>query len=71
MVADRDGVPLTSQEMARKRRSCHVCGSALWQADGSGPKRFPLADYVKLRMKGFFDLLIADEVHEFKGRGSA
>ena len=22
-------------------------------------------------MKGFFDLLIGDEVHEFKGRGSA
>ena len=26
---------------------------------------------MKHRMKGFFDLLIGDEVHEFKGRGSA
>ena len=30
-----------------------------------------MADYVKHRMKGFFDLLIGDEVHEYKGRGSA
>ena len=70
-VVDKDGVPLTAEEMRRKRRTCHVCCSALWQADGTGPKRFPLADYVKVRMRGFFDLLVADEVHEFKGRGSA
>ena len=43
----------------------------LWQADRSGPARYPLADYIKHRMKGFFDLLIGDEVHEFKGRGSS
>ena len=70
-VVDKDGVPLTDQEMSRKRRTCHVCRSALWQADGAGPKRFPLADYVKVRMRGFFDLLVGDEVHEYKGRGSA
>ncbi len=70
-VVDRDGVPLTNEELSRKRRDCDLCGSALWQADGSGPKRYPLADYVKHRMKGFFDLMVADEVHEFKGRGSA
>ncbi len=70
-VVDRDGVPLTNEELSRKRRDCDLCGSALWQADGSGPKRYPLADYVKHRMKGFFDLLIGDEVHEYKGRGSA
>ena len=70
-VVDKDGVPLTNEELSRKRRDCDLCGSALWQADGSGPKRYPLADYVKHRMKGFFDLLIGDEVHEYKGRGSA
>ena len=36
-----------------------------------GAARYPLADYVKHRMKGFFDLLVTDEVHEYKGRGSA
>ena len=70
-VVDKDGIPLTAQEMARKRHTCHLCRSALWQADGTGPKRFPLADYVKVRMRGFFDLLVGDEVHEYKGRGSA
>ena len=70
-IVDKDGVPLTDEELSRKRRDCDLCRSALWQADGSGPRRYPLADYVKHRMKGFFDLLIGDEVHEYKGRGSA
>ena len=30
-----------------------------------------MADYVKHHMRGFFDLLVTDEVHEYKGRGSA
>ncbi len=38
---------------------------------GQGPRKYPLADYVKQRMRGYFDLLIVDEVHEHKGRGSA
>ncbi len=70
-VVDREGAPLTAVDLSRKRRSCAACGSPLWRADNTGPRRYPLADYVKLRMKGFFDLLIGDEVHEYKGRGSA
>ena len=66
-----DGVPLSDEEFSRRKRSCSECGSALWQADNSGPRRYPLADYVKNHMPGFFDLLIGDEVHEYKGRGSA
>ena len=68
---DKDGVPLTYRNLNRRKRACEVCGGPLWQADKSGPARYPLADYVKHRMKGFFDLLIGDEVHEYKGRGSA
>ena len=64
-------MPLTLGEMSKRKRTCEGCGEALWQADHSGPRRYPLADYVKNRMKGFFDLLIGDEVHEYKGRGSA
>ena len=30
-----------------------------------------IADYVKHHMRSFFDLLVTDEVHEYKGRGSA
>ena len=70
-IVDKDGVPLTAEEMGRKRHTCAGCRSPLWQADPKGPKQYPLSDYIKKRMKGFFDLLTADEVHEYKGRGSA
>ena len=70
-IVDKDGVPLTGKDLARRKRTCDECGTALWQADHSGPKRYPLADYVKHHLRGFFDLLIGDEAHEYKGRGSA
>ena len=70
-IVDKDGAPLTDADLNRRKHTCAGCGAPLWQADRSGPARYPLADYIKHRMKGFFDLLIGDEVHEFKGRGSA
>ena len=70
-AVDKDGVPLTDKVLNRRKHVCAACVSPLWQADNSGPKRYPLSDYVKHHMKGFFDLLIGDEVHEFKSRGSA
>ncbi len=70
-IVDGEGVPLTDAQLSRRRHRCTRCGDALWHADAAGPRRYPLSDYVKHRMRGFFDLLIADEVHEFKGRGSA
>ena len=44
---DRDGVPLTARDLARRKRACGECSAPLWQADRTGPKRVPLADYVK------------------------
>ena len=70
-IVDKDGVPLTDEDLNRRKHTCAGCGAPHWQADRSGPARYPLADYVKHRMKGFFDLLVGDEVHEYKGRGSA
>ena len=70
-IVDKDGLPLTLKDLGRRKRSCDECGTALWKADPSGPKRYPLADYVKHHLRGFFDLLVSDEVHEYKGRGSA
>ena len=64
-------MPLTDADLNRRKRTCDRCSSPLWQADGSGPQRYPLADYVKHRMKGFFDLLIGDEVHECAPRNAA
>ena len=70
-VTNDDDSPIRASELQAKRTMCAGCHSALWQADGSSHRRYPLADYIKKRMKGFFDLLIADEVHEYKSRGSA
>jgi len=70
-IADDEGVPLSGEDMTRKKRRCLDCGGPLWQADRSGPRRFPLADCVARRMTRFFELLIVDEQHEYKARGSA
>ena len=70
-IVDKDGVPLTDEDLNRRKHTCADCGSPLWQADKSGPARYPLADYVKHRMKGFFDLLVGDEVHECAPRDEA
>ena len=70
-IVDKDGVPLTDEDLNRRKRVCEQCGAPLWQADSSSLRRYPLSDYVKHRMKGFFNLLVTDEVHEYKSRGSA
>ncbi|MBI4236574.1 MAG: DEAD/DEAH box helicase family protein, partial [Chloroflexi bacterium] len=70
-VLDPDGIPVTLEELARKKHRCTACREPLWQADPCGPRRYPLADYVKRHMPGFFELLLSDEVHEYKARGSA
>ncbi|MFN8472816.1 MAG: DEAD/DEAH box helicase family protein [Anaerolineae bacterium] len=70
-IADDEGVPLTWDELATKKHRCSVCGNPLWQADPTGPRRYPLADYIARRMTGYFDLLVVDEAHEMKARGSA
>ena len=66
-IVDKDGVPLTDEDLNRRKHTCAGCNAPLWQADRSGPARYPLADYIKHRMKGFFDLLVGDEVHELRG----
>ena len=71
IITDKDDVPLVPKDMDRKRLFCRVCNAPLWSADRSGPTRYPLAEYVKHHMHGHFDLLIADEFHEFKAKGSA
>ncbi len=69
-IVDDEGVPLEWSDLEQKKRRCDGCGEALWQADRDGPRRVPLADYVLRRMRGHFDLLIGDEIHEMKARGS-
>ena len=70
-AADDEEVPLNWHDLRAKKRRCQACDGPLWQADRSGPRRFPLADYIRRRMAGYFDLLVGDEIHEYKARGSA
>jgi len=70
-LVDSEGLPLEFEALRRKKHRCEHCGAQLWQADRSGPRRVPLADYIARRMPGAFELLIVDEQHEYKGRGSA
>ena len=42
-IVDKDGLPLTQKDLGRRKRTCDECGSALWKADPSGPKRYPLS----------------------------
>jgi len=52
--------------------SCEHCGGKMWSADRSRNRRFAKAEFIKRYLpKGFFDLLILDEVHELKGGGTA
>jgi len=52
------------------------CGEQLWQPDNNrkGYRKAIPAKFIKSKMKGFFDLLVVDEVHQFKnesGQGYA
>lgn len=70
-LIDRDGVPITVEALNRKKQKCKDCREPLWEADARGPRRFPLATYLKNKHPGYFDLLISDECHEYKGAATA
>ncbi|MBI2177635.1 MAG: ATP-dependent helicase, partial [Candidatus Tectomicrobia bacterium] len=71
LLLDKDGVPLTEDALRRNRSVCPECKAPLWSADNRRMRRFALADYIKKRMKGYFDFFIADEVHMLKGGATA
>ena len=80
-IKDKEGIPLTEKDLNIKRLKCNalvqrkkgevVCGSLLWSANNKKIRRYALAEYIKKRYKNLFDLLIVDEVHEYKAKGSA
>jgi SNF2 family DNA or RNA helicase len=70
-LIDRDGVPVSHEALNRKKQKCKECWEPLWEADPRGPRRFPLATYLKNKYPGHFDLLISDECHEYKGAATA
>jgi len=60
---------LTVDQLGKKKYKCSVCKSPLWQADNK-LKRFAPAEFIKRYLKGFFDLVILDEVHDYKAGSS-
>jgi SNF2 family DNA or RNA helicase len=70
-LVDRDGVPIAQEALNRKKQKCKECREPLWEADARGPRRFPLATYLKNKYPEYFDLLISDECHEYKGAATA
>lgn len=69
-VLKRDDAALGNvlAELGRWKNS--VCGEPLWQRVPK-PRRFPLSDYIAKRHRGLFQLMIADEAHEYSTDGSA
>ena len=86
-LIDKDGIPYGAKDIlqSRKRLKClnliqekstdepRPCGAPLWQAHSEGRRkhRIGLAEYIHKKMRHFFDLFIADEVHEYKAKNSA
>jgi len=71
LLVNRDGIPVGYDYLKRNKRFCPNCKGALWQADNERIRRFPLSEYVKRYLNGYFDFFIADEVHELKGGTTA
>lgn len=67
---DQAGFPLTREMLNKKRHFCEVCKSALWQNIRT-PDRFEPAKFIHKKLKGFFDYLICDELHQEKGADTA
>ena len=75
LIADTDKetnreVPIGAECLNKKKHWCQRCESPLWTWTRS-IDRWPVAQYVRRQMPGFFDYLICDEAHEEKNDHSA
>ena len=59
-----------SREHQEVRRKSVICNEQLWQPDRSKEQYLKVmpAQFIKDKLKGFFDLLIGDECHQFKNQ---
>lgn len=64
-----DDYYLTLGQLEKKKYKCSSCNGPLWQADGK-LRRFAPAVFIKKYLKGFFDLVVLDEVHDYKAGNS-
>ncbi len=57
--------PYTKSMLESRKCKCPHCGEALWQAVPK-PRRYSVAEYIKKYLKNKFDMLILDEIHDYK-----
>ena len=60
---------VTWTDISKKRSRCFKCGSALWQADNK-LRRFAPSEYIKKYLKKYFDLVVIDEIQDYKAGDS-
>ena len=63
-IDERTRTPREPEDLEARAHFCKKCGTALWEADPKGVRRYPPAEFIKRFLRGFFDFFIADEVHE-------
>ena len=63
-------VPVPIEKLGKRKYWCSHCQSPLWTWTHS-VDRWPIASYIKTKMRGMFDALIVDEVHQQKTETSA
>jgi hypothetical protein len=61
---DDEGTWLTISVLKHKKSKCH-CGSPLWQ-NVPKPRRFAPMEFIKRYLKGKIDMVVLDEVHDYK-----
>lgn len=68
-VPQKDDYIITHEQLAKKKHFCSQCGSALWQAERK-IRRFAPAEYIKKYLKGYFDMVVIDEIQDYKAEGT-
>ena len=71
VIDKKTRAPVAVEYLEAKAHFCVKCGAALWEADRNGVRRYPPAEFIKRHLNGFWDVLLADEVHELKGGDTA
>jgi len=70
--ADGEGLFATLGDLSKTKKRCQACKSPLWQfVRRPGKAVWPPASYIHKHMKGVFDYLICDELHQEKSDTSA
>ncbi|OPY71411.1 MAG: hypothetical protein A4E63_01553 [Syntrophorhabdus sp. PtaU1.Bin050] len=68
-ITMKDDEYLTFEDLSRRKVFCRSCGNPLWQADRS-LRRFAPAEYIKKYLKGYYDMVIIDEIQDYKAEGT-